>query len=314
MGESKQWLHRLSVARAQRAKDNAEVADLHMQGLTFQEIGVRLGRSASWAFNRYRDALAWYRERASEAVERRNAIARARHEHLYREAMAGWRRSVEGQERRRAKTRKGGKGEQIEEQEIETCKGPGDPRFLEAATKQLLAMERLDGLKPGEETDGAPKDFLQLVLSAQRAIPPVIDEDGEQSPAGEAQPKAPLQGDRGDSAGRNASGSVVRVLPLATGSSSRPARSCTPGFHLPATTARIRVDKQTGRPGGCSLPVIPAKQGHAGTHTRAAFFVGPPGCDEGGPVLGRSHSDCRGRPVRSAELGGKTPTNPRKMR
>jgi len=189
-----QWQHKRSTALIKREKDIAQVAELHLEGLTFREIGLRLGMAVAVAHARYRDAIERYKERAAEAHDARAAAYRAKREFLYREAIAAWRRSQVEQERRRARKRQGpakaGEGDEpnvVEwtEEEIEVKKLLGDPRFLAEADKQLNALARLDALDAPQKheitgKDGQPVNLFQLLLQAPRGPAVEIGEDGEE--------------------------------------------------------------------------------------------------------------------------------------
>jgi len=182
-----QWKHKKSTALIQREKDIAQVAELHLEGLTFREIGARLGMAVARAHARYREAIERYKERAAEAHDARVAAYRAKREFLYREAIAAWRRSQVEQERKRARKRQpdgDGKGGFTEE-EIEVKKLLGDPRYLAEASKQLDALARLDAFDAPQKhelsgKDGQPINLFQLLLQAPTEPAVEIGEDGEE--------------------------------------------------------------------------------------------------------------------------------------
>lgn len=194
----KEWKHKLVVAQAQRAKDVAEVAELVRQGYTYREIGARKGRSYQWAFNRYHDALAQWREDSNGEIKKRIAESEMRLLLIFREAYAGWERSKVEQERTRTKRRtaagdkgegdKGGDG--WEEAEIERKKRDGDPRHLDVALRAHAQLMRLWGLDKQQHEFTGPANLFQVLLKLQPQATVWIDEDGQEVAEGGAEVKA----------------------------------------------------------------------------------------------------------------------------
>jgi hypothetical protein len=190
-----EWKHKRSVASAQRQKDIAEVAELHRQGLTFREIAARRGRAVQWAWRRYHEALAQWREDSTQAVADLTAEINSQLKLVQREAYAAWERSKVDQERRRAKKRAGPptigedgnpiKGKLIDTvEETEVRKRDGDPRHLDVALRAVEKRMRLFGLdKQTHEVggkDGQPINLFQLLLQAPSEPATVVGEDGEE--------------------------------------------------------------------------------------------------------------------------------------
>ena len=81
----------MSRARQQRIAD--VVAPLVAKGCTTLEIAEAIGYSLAMARNDVEAVRQWWQEAAAETSERWRGTCLGRHEHLYREALAGWEES-----------------------------------------------------------------------------------------------------------------------------------------------------------------------------------------------------------------------------
>ena len=185
MSVRNEWKHRRALAKVKRQKDIADVAELYRQGLTFREIGARLGKCSAWAHKRKDDALRQWREDANVPMEAKVAEIEARLLAIYREAYAAWKRSQIAAERKRGKKRTGtgegdGKPPDWQEEEIEVKQRDGNPRYLEVALRAQTQLMRLWGLD--EQTHkivGGPVNLFQVLLQQRRQPLMWIDEDGQ---------------------------------------------------------------------------------------------------------------------------------------
>ena len=175
--------HRLAVARALRQKDINTVAELHRQGLTFREIGIRLDRSPVWAWRRMQEAYELWREDSIKATGTRVEQIKAQIDYIYRESVTAWKRSQVERIDERYKSKAGGKDDGCTEEEVELKKRDGDPRYLEVALRSREKLMRLWGLdKQTHELsgEGGPVNLFQLLLQAPAEPAVVVGEDGEE--------------------------------------------------------------------------------------------------------------------------------------
>ena len=180
-----EWKHKRAVAKLQRQKDIADVAELYGYGLTIREIAARLGRSVAWAHARKEDALRQWREDSNGSAEVRAAEIAARVLIIYREACEAWKRSQKAAERKRGKKRTGtGEGDGTppgwQEEEIEVKHRDGNPRYLEVALRAQAQLMRLWGLDEQKHVIEGPVNLFQVLLQQHGHPPTWIDEDGRE--------------------------------------------------------------------------------------------------------------------------------------
>ena len=82
---------KISQAREQRVIN--VVAPLVAKGCTIDEVALTVGYSRSMAGKDMELVRQWWEEAAAETSERWRGTCLGRHEHLYREALAGWEES-----------------------------------------------------------------------------------------------------------------------------------------------------------------------------------------------------------------------------
>jgi DNA-binding transcriptional MocR family regulator len=153
--------HHVKPSREVSAEREARAWQLRVEGLTQRAIAKELGIGLATVNNALQRVAQRVQAGLNEERSREIATQLSRHEWIFAESVAGWKRSQQPAEttRTRISTSKT-PGEQDKKPEVTkemSSRGQsGDPRFLEQASKALSERRRLLGIEsvpPGDEAN-----------------------------------------------------------------------------------------------------------------------------------------------------------------